>query len=112
MRARELKTTREKGWDPHWRAVATNLLPRHSRFLSDRRDQGGDMNQSIIDNSGTRGLRVLAAGMMAGMTSPARPWFRLGLPDDDLQQSHAVKVWLDDVTKLLLRIFRKSNTYN
>ena len=112
VRWRSLKETRTKGWDGHWRAVQTNLLPRHSRFLSDQRDRGGDMNQSIIDNSGTRALRVLAAGMMAGMTSPARPWFRLGLPDDDLGQSHAVKVWLDDVTKLLLRIFRKSNTYN
>lgn len=107
-----LKRTREKSWEPHWKAVATNLLPRHSRFLSDLRDQGGDMNHSIIDSSGTRALRVLAAGMMAGMTSPARPWFRLGLPDDDLAQTHAVKVWLDDVGKLLLRIFRKSNTYN
>lgn len=111
-RWRMLKRTREKSWDPHWKSVATNLLPRHSRFLTEERDKGGDMNQSIIDNTGTRALRVLAAGMMAGMTSPARPWFRLGLPDDDMMQNHAVKVWLDDSTKLLLSIFRKSNTYN
>lgn len=111
-RWKSLHESRQKGWDGHWRNVSENLLPRHSRFLSDRRGQGGDMNQHIIDNSGTRALRVLAAGMMAGMTSPARPWFRLGLPDDDMGEQHAVKAWLDDVTKILLRVFRKSNTYN
>lgn len=107
-----LRTDREKGWDPHWRSVATNLLPRHSRFLVDNTNRGERVNTSIIDSEGTRALRILAAGMMAGMTSPARPWFRLGLPDDDMAEQHAVKVWLDDATKLLLKIFRKSNTYN
>lgn len=107
-----LLMTRQQGWDPHWRNIASNLLPRHSRFLADRRDRGGDMNQAIIDSAGTRALRVLAAGMMAGMTSPARPWFKLSLPDEKLAEQHAVRAWLDDTTKLVLRIFRKSNTYN
>lgn len=112
QRWRTLHLTRSKGWDGHWRAIAHNLLPRHSRFFADNRNQGGDRNQNIIDSAGTRALRVLSAGMMAGMTSPARPWFRLSLPDSDLAQSHNVRVWLDDVTKLILRVFAKSNTYN
>lgn len=112
QRWKTLQDDRSKGWDGHWRSVAANLLPRHSRFLSDQRNQGGDMNQSIIDSTGTRAQRVLTAGMMAGMTSPARPWFRLGLPDEKLAEQHAVRVWLNDATTLLLQIFRKSNTYN
>jgi hypothetical protein len=107
-----LKKDREQGWDSHWKSIANNLLPRQSRFFTDSRNRGGDRNQDIIDSAGTRALRTLSAGMMAGMTSPARPWFRLSLPDEDLAATHNVKVWLDDVTKLLLRIFRKSNTYN
>lgn len=110
-RWKTLQETRSKGWDGHWRAVATNLLPRHSRFLADKRNQGGDMNASIIDSAGTRALRVLTAGMMAGMTSPARPWFRLGLPDEKLAEQHAVRVWLNDASNVLLQVFRKSNTY-
>lgn len=112
QRWKTLKAEREQGWDGHWQDLANNLLPRQSRFFATERGRGGDRNQQIIDSAGTRALRVLAAGMMAGMTSPARPWFRLGLPDDDMAEQHAVKVWLDDATKVLFRVFRKSNTYN
>jgi hypothetical protein len=100
-------------YDSIYRSISDNLLPMQSRFQSDNRTRNRDMrNQSIIDNTGTLALRVLAAGMMAGMTSPARPWFRLALPDVDLGNSQPVKEWLDTVTKIMLRIFNKSNTYN
>lgn len=111
-RAKALLDSRSKGWDGHWQSIATNLLPRQSRFFSTSRDRGGDRNQAIIDSAGTRALRTLSAGMMAGMTSPARPWFRLTLPDKDLAENHSVKTWLDDSKNILLRIFNKSNTYN
>lgn len=111
LRWKTLHESRQQGWDPHWRSIANNLLPRHSRFLSTQRNRGGDMNQSIIDSAGTRAQQVLSAGMMAGMTSPARPWLRLGLPDEKLGERHAVKAWLNDTTSLILQIFRKSNTY-
>lgn len=111
-RAKALRQDREQGWDPHWKQIAENLLPRQSRFFTEQRNRGGDRNQNIIDSAGTHALRTLSAGMMAGMTSPARPWFRLTLPDENLADHHAVRAWLDDVSKLLLRVFRKSNTYN
>ncbi len=111
-RWKALEGERQKGWVSHWTDISNNLLPRQSRFLGDERNRGGDRNQSIIDSTGTRALRTLAAGMMAGMTSPARPWFRLGLEDSDLQDQYAVKVWLAKSTKLLLHIYAKSNTYN
>lgn len=100
-------------YDSHWRLLAQNILPRSSRFMAtDRNQRGGQQHNNIIDSTGTRALRTLAAGMMAGMTSPARPWFTLRTPDDELNKSHAVKLWCQQVTDLMLRIFRKSNTYN
>src|SRR5690606_30990688 len=51
------------------------------------------------------------AGMMAGMTSPARPWFRLTTSIPELDESAAVKAWLADVTRLMQMVFAKSNTY-
>jgi hypothetical protein len=50
--------------------------------------------------------------MMSGMTSPARPWFRLGLPDKDLMEYAPVRDWLFQVGELMRRIFASSNTYN
>jgi hypothetical protein len=79
-------------------------------LLQDR-DRGQRRHNAIYDNTGTRALRVLAAGMMSGMTSPARPWFRLTTADPDLANYGPVKLWLSDVTRLMLMIFSKSNTY-
>ena len=53
---------------------------------------------AIYDSTATRALRVLAAGIMSGMTSPSRPWFRLTVSDDKLMDRQAVKLWLSQVT--------------
>src|SRR5690606_36506931 len=50
--------------------------------------------------------------MMAGITSPARPWFRLGAPDPDLSEYAPVKWWLHEVQSIMYRVFSHSNTYN
>lgn len=75
------------------------------------RNRGERRHNNIYDSTGTRALRVLAAGMMAGMTSPARPWFRLATSDPDLNKHAPVKLWLSDVTRLMSSVFSKSNTY-
>ena len=48
---------------------------------------------------------------MAGMTSPARPWFRLAIADRDLMENHDVKMWLQTVTDIMRDIYAQSNTY-
>ena len=98
-------------WMPHWSEISSYLLPRSGRYFLQDRNKGQRRHNSIYDSTGTRALRVLAAGMMSGMTSPARPWFRLGTPNKDLADSQAVKVWLNDVTVLMHEIFQRSNTY-
>jgi len=98
-------------WIGHWQDIAQHLLPRSGRFAITDRNRGTRRHNNIYDNTGTRALRVLAAGMMAGMTSPARPWFRLTTSIAELDESAAVKRWLADVTRLMQMVFAKSNTY-
>ena len=98
-------------WVAHWKEISDYLLPRSGRFFTDDRNRGEKRHNNIYDSTGTRALRVLAAGMMAGMTSPARPWFRLTTSDPQLDESAAVKAWLADVTRLMQMVFAKSNTY-
>lgn len=105
-----LKSERSTWWS-HWSEISDYVLPRSGRFFLQDRNRGQKRHNNILDNTGTKALRVLAAGMMAGMTSPARPWFRLATPDADLNKSPAVKLWLSQVTRLMLDIFAKSNTY-
>lgn len=105
-----LKSERSS-WDTHWREISDYLLPRAGRFYTSDRNRGNRRHNNIYDSTGTRSLRVLAAGMMAGMTSPARPWFRLTTSDPDLDESAAVKQWLSDVQRKMLMVFAKGNTY-
>src|SRR3990172_12699911 len=88
-------------WFPQWQEISRYLLPRNGRFLVTDRNRGEKRHNQIYDSTGTRALRVLAAGLMAGMTSPARPWFRLGTTDRALMEYGPVKLWLNDVTELI-----------
>ncbi|MCC7304753.1 MAG: phage head-tail adapter protein [Alphaproteobacteria bacterium] len=98
-------------WDPHWMEIEKFLFPRGGRFQSSDRNRGEKKHNNIYDNTGTRALSILAAGLMSGATNPSRPWFRLVVPDPDLMKSEAVKIWCNKVTQLLLDIFARSNTY-
>lgn len=98
-------------WMAHWKEISTNIQPRAGRFFLDDRNRGDRRHNAIYDSTGTRALKVLAAGLMGGATSPARPWFRLSIQDKDMLKSQAVKMWLDSVTTLILAVFQKSNTY-
>ena len=101
-------------WWTHWREIADYLIPRRYKWLitPNQGNRGSPINQRIIDNTATIALRVLAAGMMSGITSPGRPWFRLTLEDDELADDSDVKVWLAEVQKRMSRVFAESNFYN
>lgn len=99
------------GFSAHWQDISSYLLPYNGRFFIQDRNRGDRKFNKIYDSTGTRCLRILGAGLMAGATSPARPWFRLKTPDDDLNEYHAVKVWLSRVTSLMQQVYQRSNTY-
>jgi hypothetical protein len=67
----------------------------------------------ILDNTGLISARILASGMMNGITSPGRPWFRLGIvgrPQETL--SNESRAWLEDTQRRLSHIMSTSNFYN
>lgn len=103
--------TERATWINQYREVSQFLLPRTGRFLLTDRNKGDKRYNNIIDSTSTRALRVLAAGLMAGMTSPARPWFRLATADKDLMEYGPVKLWLNQVTEKMRDVFARSNTY-
>jgi len=110
MRWGQLKTERASWWG-HWQEVSTYVLPWSGRYFRQDRDKGNRRNNQIYDNTGIRALRTLGAGLMAGATSPARPWFRLGTHDPDLNNAQPVKLWLSEVAERMHAVFQKSNTY-
>lgn len=98
-------------WVNHWREISDYQQPRAGRFVVTDRNRGDKRTNHIHDNAAVFGARTLAAGLMSGVTSPARPWFRLEIRDRDLMESGPVKTWLHDTATLLRTIFASSNTY-
>jgi len=108
----ELEKDRNSFTD-HWKEMQSFIFPRRGRFLGDKdRNDGSKKHNKILDNSGTLAARTLASGMMAGLTSPARPWFRLDTPDPDMKEFGPVKEWLHMVELRIREIFARSNLYN
>lgn len=87
------------------------LLPARGRFYSSDYNRGDRRNNKIFDNSGYLAARTLASGMMAGITSPARPWFKLTTPDPEMAEFGAVKEWLHVVGQRMQTRFARSNLY-
>lgn len=98
-------------WSTHAQEISSYLLPRNGRFCATDRNRGDKRHNKIHDNTGTRSLRVLGAGLMAGATSPARPWFRVVTSYPELNRLYNVERWLGEVSELILRVFAKSNVY-
>ena len=65
-----------------------------------------------MDATGILAMRTLAAGLQGGMTSPARPWFRLALDDPELSRSHAGQRYLDEVEARMRVVLQRCNFYN
>jgi hypothetical protein len=100
-------------WRSHWIEISDHLIPRRGRYLLESQNsKGRKRSNKIVDNTGGQALRTLSAGMMSGMTSPARPWFRLQTPDPELMESGGVKDWLSQVERILRHILTRSNFYN
>ena len=105
-----LKLERES-YFAHWKKITDTLLPRSGRYFLEDRNAGERRNLDIYDSTATRALNILAAGMMAGMSSPARKWFNLALTDQALMEYQPVKEWLDQAASVLRDIFARSNVY-
>jgi hypothetical protein len=99
-------------FEPHWQEISSFVSTRTSRHLRSERNRGGKANQKIINETATLALRTLESGMMAGMSSPARPWFALAPLDPEMKKYAPVRDWLDAVTKIMLDAMARSNLYS
>lgn len=97
-----------------WRELADFYLPKRYVWLqsdTERRVRNAK-NPHILDGTGTAAARVLAAGMLNGITSPSRPWFSLRIPGFSDDPDSEARLWVDEVTRRMLTIMSETNLYN
>lgn len=113
LEARHTALTQElNSWLPTWREIAENMRPRALRDKRSDANRGTKKHQKIINFTPLEAVRTLASGMMAGITSPSRPWFRLTLrAAPELLEQPDVKQWLVEVEKRIRETLAKSNVY-
>lgn len=101
-------------WWVHWRELADYILPRRYKWLitPNMAARGSPINQHILDSTGTLAARNLASGMISGISSPTRPWFKLRIGHIDSTQTSPISLWLAECERLLMLIFQESNFYN
>lgn len=101
-------------WWLQWRLLARWINPRLGRFLEtpNEGDRGSQRNQRILDSTALTASQRFAAGLMAGVSSPARPWFKLSFGvGATANQSWAVKRWLAEVERRMRQVLAESNFY-
>jgi hypothetical protein len=112
MRRNYMNLDRET-WRSHWLDIKNNFLPYRTRWLDDGGvpNRGNKKMQYIVDNTPLLSLRTMSAGLMSGMTSPSRPWFRLRPDDDDLYGKPGVAEWCEKATDAAHSVLQRSNFY-
>jgi len=102
---------RRYSWWLHWRELADFILPRRYRWLvmTNQMNRGSPINMNIVDSTGTLAARVLSSGMMAGITSPTRPWFKFKVRN--FESNLRVGAWLAGCERRMMMVMQESNFY-
>lgn len=97
-----------------WRDVADYVCPSRYVYLltPNERLRRTSKNPYILDGTGTLAARTCASGMMNGITSPSRPWFRLNVAGFRSDESSPARMWLDEVRRRMLLAMAETNFYN
>lgn len=99
-------------WYPAWRDISKFILPTRGFFHETRPNVGYEIDhKTVVDSTAEQAISTLASGMVSGLTSPSRPWFKLALEDEELNKIANVSYWLDDVQARMENVFAKSNIY-
>lgn len=98
-----------------WKDCRNMFLPAAGNFagenaLNDGAEQA-KRYRNLLNSIGTFAVERLAAGMMSGLTSPIRQWFRLTTENRSLRDRKDVQVWLYEVENIIRAVFLKSNVY-
>lgn len=100
-------------WMSTWEDITKYICPGRGLYNAGTEPNQGDRrDKELLDSTPLGSLTTLAAGMQGGLTSPSRPWFRLGVADPTLRDYGPVRLWLDEVERRMRHIMGRSNIYN
>ena len=102
----------EQVMEPHWRELREYIQPFRGRFAGEQANQTAPSMAKIIRAEGLRARRTLSAGMLSGLTSRSRQWFKLSVHDVELTRNHDVQMWCDEVQRRMMAVMAGSSFYH
>lgn len=120
-RLTQLRNWRQSWWTQNWSNLAEYILPRRSIWLTqstggiptpNNMTRGRQLNNSIKDPTATFAARVCSAGLMSGMASVSRPWFKFIPSIKNLDIPADGRAWMDEVEDRIYTVLAGSNFYN
>ena len=107
----ELRTEFDEYRD-EYREISDHFQIRRGRYFASKTGKKRAPTTKILHEEGQFASRVLGAGMLAGVSSPARPWLKITTPDTDLNEFKSVRQWLDIAERRIYQMFGASNYYH
>jgi hypothetical protein len=116
-----LRTWRQSWWTQNWSDLAMYILPRRSIWLTqssggmpspNNMTRGREINTAIVDPTATYDVRICAGGMMSGLASPSRPWFKIAPAMRGIELDAEARQWVDSVEEIIYTVLARSNFYN
>lgn len=116
-----LRNWRQSWWTQNWSDLAEFILPRRSIWLTqstggnpnpNNMTRGRPLNTAIADPTATLAVRVCSAGLMSGLASPSRPWFKVIPAVKKFDIDADARIWLDSIEDRVYTVIAGSNFYN
>lgn len=96
-------------WEPDWQDCADYTLPRKNNISFEVSESRRPVR--VYDSTAINALRIFAAGLHSGLSSPSQRWFRVELDDRELMDWEPVKRWMEYPQRLFYKAFQRSNFY-
>jgi len=94
-----------------WCDLLRWALPHRSTWILSQ-TPGERKNQHLVDPTHILALRSYVAGFLEGNTSTTRPWFRIGIKNQETFENEEVKRWLQHFTNRVLNYLTTTNFYH
>lgn len=99
-------------WKNDYITLSRIFFARKLLYLEDLGVNQDNLRLDVLAGTGIKARKTLSAGMHAGMTSPANPWFNLTLDNKELAARHIAQRWLADTRARMSQILSRSNFYS
>lgn len=119
-RLNQLKAWRYSWWFENWSDLAEFILPRRSIWLTQSSGstpspnnmlRGREINKSIVDPTATYAARICSGGLVSGLVSPSRPWFKMTAAIGRKDLDTDGRKWIDETEERIYAILAATNFY-